>query len=114
LGKAYTYLSSMTGTIPLRTMALFEIEMQQETFSNMTQCCFNKCFPVMNQPGMTPNETDCVDRCISKYLLTTTEIMKQGMQAQMAVQNAEQQAFEQMQQASKGRGLGGLLGGKVR
>lgn len=95
--------------IPLRTMALLEIESQQETFSSMTQTCFNKCFSVMNQPGLSPGEADCVDRCISKYLATTTEIM-QKMQAKNM---SEQQELEkQVQQSNEARG--GLFGRKER
>jgi hypothetical protein len=98
--------------VSVRTLALIEIEGQQETFSSIAEVCSNKCFPVMGQPGnLTSGELDCVDRCISKYLLTSSEIM-QKMQGKTL---SEQQAMEQQVQQTKGKGrLGGLLGGKGR
>lgn len=62
-----------------RQMQIFEIEMMQQVFQNMTNSCLLKCIPTEYADGdLTKGESICLDRCASKfmeaYMLTTKKL----------------------------------------
>ncbi|TGZ60662.1 hypothetical protein CRM22_008413 [Opisthorchis felineus] len=52
-----------------RQMQMFEIEMMQHVFSNMTNSCLKKCIPAKYSDGdLTKGEAVCLDRCAAKFM----------------------------------------------
>lgn len=52
-----------------RQMQMFEIEMMQTVFSNMTDSCLRKCIPAKYQDGdLSKGEAVCLDRCAAKFM----------------------------------------------
>ncbi|VDD74887.1 unnamed protein product [Mesocestoides corti] len=50
-------------------MQIFEIEMMQKVFSNMTKSCLQKCIPPRYQDGeLSKGESVCLDRCAAKFM----------------------------------------------
>lgn len=52
-----------------RQMQMFEIEMMQKVFSNMTNSCLEKCIPPRYQDAdLSKGESVCLDRCSAKFM----------------------------------------------
>ncbi|KAL5970408.1 Mitochondrial import inner membrane translocase subunit Tim10 [Taenia solium] len=52
-----------------RQMQMFEIEMMQKVFSNMTKACLRKCIPPRYHDGdLSKGEAVCLDRCAAKFM----------------------------------------------
>lgn len=56
---------------------------------SISTVCWEKCVTKKNQPELSIGETACIDRCVLKYLATTTKVaevfavhMQQGQAAQ--------------------------------
>ncbi len=49
-------------------VAMAEMRGLADTFSRMSETCYQKCIPSVKEAALTVAEMSCTDRCVSKYL----------------------------------------------